>query len=265
VKSEKIYRFKERGLMKKVFLGLVVSLSLFLSGCFILQDSEEVSEIYLQTQLMNTRTVIRNANVGVKVDLFTEFFGGRFERTAGNSQGSGVVYASDDTYYYALTNFHVIDGEGYDRVQYSIVPSYVEVQVEAVVMAYDETFDLAIIRFEKGNLELDIIDIFNRLEKPLTRGEMVLAVGNPSSVNSIVTYGEFINHVTINDVNFNVLLHSALIYPGNSGGALTDVNGNLVGINTWRSQDSDERNLSVPLNQIHNFLSSNNLYFGLNE
>lgn len=250
--------------MKKLFLGLTVSLVFLLSGCFVLRDTEEVSDIYFQTQLMNTRTLIRNANVGVKVDLFTEFFGGRFERTAGNSQGSGVVYASDETYYYALTNFHVIDSEGYDRAEFSVVPSYSEIPIEATVMAYDESYDLAVIRFEKSDLELDIIDIFNRLDAPLERGELVLAVGNPSSVNSIVTYGEYINDVTINDVEFEVILHSALIYPGNSGGALTDIEGHLVGINTWRSQEGDERNLSVPLSEIHAFLADNQLYFGSN-
>lgn len=251
--------------MKKLFLVFTLSLTFILSGCFVLRDAEEVSDIYFQTQLMSTRTVIRNANVGVKVDLFTEFFGGRFERTAGNSQGSGVIYASDETYYYALTNFHVVDAEGFDRAEYSVIPSYSETEINATVMALDASFDLAVIRFEKGDLELDIIDIFTRLDVPLDRGELVLAVGNPSSVNSIVTYGEYLNDVTINEVDFEVILHSALIYPGNSGGALTDIEGNLVGINTWKSQEGDERNLSVPLDEIHTFLALNQLYFGASE
>lgn len=252
--------------MKKTgFLIVMLLMTVTLSGCFVMQDADEVSDVYLQTQLMSSRNHLRASNVGVEVDLFTELFGGRFERTAGNSQGSGVIYAEDDTYYYALTNFHVIDPGDFDRAEYKVVPSYSEVEIPAEVMAFDETFDLAVIRFEKGELNLEIMDIYNRYNDDLEPYEMVLAVGNPSAVNSIVTYGEYIDMVDIADVEFEVILHSALIYPGNSGGALADLNGNLIGLNTWRSQGSDERNLSVPLSEIHTFLLMEGLYFGSDE
>ena len=249
--------------MKKLSVLIVlITMTVTLSGCFMTSGSDELGEVYLQTQLMSSRSHLRASNVGVEVDLFTQLFGGRFERTAGNSQGSGVIYAEDDTYYYALTNFHVIDPGEFDRVEYRVVPSYVDTEIDAEVLAFDETFDLAVLRFEKGDLDLEIIDIYARYNDDLEPYEMVLAVGNPAAVNSIVTYGEYLDMVDIADVEFEVILHSALIYPGNSGGALADLDGNLIGLNTWRSQGSDERNLSVPLSQIHTFLLMEGLYFG---
>ena len=252
--------------MRKIaFLLITLFMTATLSGCFVMQDADEIGEVYLQTQLMTTRSHLRASNVGVEVDLFTQLFGGRFERTAGNSQGSGVIYAEDDTYYYALTNFHVIDPQDFDRVEYRVIPSYVDTEIDAEVIAFDETFDLAVLRFEKGTLDLEIMDIYERYNTEFEPYEMVLAVGNPASVNSIVTYGEYLDMVEIADVSFDVILHSALIYPGNSGGALADLNGNLIGLNTWRSQGSDERNLSIPLDEIHTFLLLEELYFGSDE
>jgi S1-C subfamily serine protease len=57
-----------------------------------------------------------------------------------------------------------------------------------------------------------------------------------------------------------VIYHSALIYSGNSGGALVDQNGLLVGMNTWSAFDSDVENYAIPLTIIHAFLEAN---FGL--
>ena len=252
--------------MKKLkLLSITLLMLTTLSGCFVLQDEADVAPMTLQTELMTTRSHLRASNVGVEVDLFTELFGGRFERTAGNSQGSGVIYAEDDRYYYALTNYHVINPSDFDRVEYRVVPSYLEVEIDAEVIAVSEAYDLAVLRFLKPEEPLDVIDIFNRLDHPLEAYEMVLAVGNPSAVNSIVTYGEFIDHVEIADVTFDVILHSALIYPGNSGGALADTQGNLIGLNTWRSSGSDERNLSIPLEDIHTFLLMEEVMFGSDE
>lgn len=250
---------------KRVALFLTLLILLPLSGCFVMQDSEEVADLLMQDQLMMSRTYLRASNVGVEVDLFTEVLGGRFERTSGNAQGSGVVYARDDLYYYALTNYHVVDDAGFDRVEYTVLPSYTTDTVQAELLAYDDAIDIAVLRFLRDGITLDTIDIFARYNDDLDPREMVLAVGNPSAVNSIVTYGLFIEMVDIADVPFEVILHSALIFPGNSGGALADLDGHLIGLNTWRSQGSDEMNLSIPLSEIHAFLSKEDLYIGVDE
>ena len=252
--------------MKKTLITLVFfgCISL-LSGCTFIEDiiesqntietseSKVLTASELQAQMMDTRTLIRAANVGVSVDQY-RVVAGRFERMAGTNRGSAVVFHEDEEHYYALTNFHVIDPRDFNRVDVTVVPTYVDVTVLATVLETDEALDLAILRFPKGDLDLPLIPLTEREFQPPISGEMVFAVGNPSAVSSTVSFGEYIRMSRIDEVDFAVLLHSALIFPGNSGGALTDIHGNLLGINTWASATTNERNLAIPLREVLRFL-----------
>jgi len=239
-------------LIKKIalFTGLAVMI-LALSGCSFVENFTFQGEDYaLESSMIESRTLLRRANVGVNVEYKRN--GTFFDHTS-ESQGSGVIFLKDDTYYYALTNFHVVDPGDSDEVLVRVIPSMVEEEISAVVMASDDTRDLALLRFEIGDYELGVIEIVENIE--INRDELVLAVGNPSAVNSIVTFGQYLGMVDTDDVAFQVIYHSALIYPGNSGGALTDVEGRLIGINTWGVVGEDERSLAVPLEEILAFLS----------
>ena len=239
-------------LIKKIalFTGLAVMI-LALSGCSFVENFTFQGEDYaLESSMIESRTLLRRANVGVNVEYKQN--GTFFDHTS-ESQGSGVIFLKDDTYYYALTNFHVVDPGDSDEVLVRVIPSMVEEEISAVVMASDDTRDLALLRFEIGDYELGVIEIVENIE--INRDELVLAVGNPSAVNSIVTFGQYLGMVDTDDVAFQVIYHSALIYPGNSGGALTDVEGRLIGINTWGVVGEDERSLAVPLEEILAFLS----------
>jgi S1-C subfamily serine protease len=239
-------------LIKKIslFTGLAVMI-LALSGCSFVENFTFQGEDYaLESSMIESRTLLRRANVGVNVEYKQN--GTFFDHTR-ESQGSGVIFLKDDTYYYALTNFHVVDPGDSDEVLVRVIPSMVEEEISAVVMASDDTRDLALLRFEIGDYELGVIEIVENIE--INRDELVLAVGNPSAVNSIVTFGQYLGMVDTDDVAFQVIYHSALIYPGNSGGALTDVEGRLIGINTWGVVGEDERSLAVPLEEILAFLS----------
>lgn len=237
----------------KIFSLIII---LILTACHPTEETHHVS----QDVLMASRTLVRDSNVGVRVDLFTQVFGGFFERQAGNSQGSGVIFFVDDTYYYVLTNFHVVNPRDFDRATYRLSPSFDSDPINAELYVFDEGKDLAVLRFEKTGLEVTVMNIKERLDQELEAGELLLAVGNPSAINSIVTYGEYIDHITIREVDFPVILHSALIFPGNSGGALTDIHGHLVGINTWRFHTGDDLNLAIPLSTIETFLIRHDLW-----
>ncbi|MCK7488389.1 MAG: serine protease [Bacillus subtilis] len=63
----------------------------------------------------------------------------------------------------------------------------------------------------------------------------------------------------IENVDFKVIYHTATIHEGSSGGALLDVDGNLLGINTWGSQNSDEDSFAVPVHIIYMFLVNHDL------
>jgi len=241
--------------MKRFFL--IALLFFTLIGCETQVDPRDT--FINQDALMNARTLVRETNVGVRVDLFTQVFGGFFERSAGNAQGSGVIFFEDDDHYYVLTNFHVVNPRDFDRASYQLSVASGDT-AEADLYVYDEAMDLAVLKFPKLDLDLKVMDLSHRYGIPLTPGEFLLAVGNPSAINSIVTYGEFMNLMTIQAVEFSVILHNALIFPGNSGGALTDINGRLVGINTWRFESGEDRNLAIPLDIIKLFLESHDLW-----
>jgi S1-C subfamily serine protease len=124
-------------------------------------------------------------------------------------------------------------------------------------MQTESDFDLALFKvgltaFKSGTVEP--VDTEERVNKVPIYGEMVLACGNPEKTTFNVTFGEYEGKASLEGVDYRVLKHSAIIYYGNSGGALTDVNGDLLGINTWGTDQSMDMGFAIGLTQIHEFL-----------
>ncbi len=181
------------------------------------------------------------------------------EFLVGSSSGSGFVFLEDETFYYALTNFHVINPEG-NLARYEIMTFSDEDFSTAEVIAYDEVYDLAVVKFLKNDREdVTLLDIFERLYFQFTPGELVFAVGNPGTITNNVTFGEFKNMQSLEDVEFKVIYHDATIARGSSGGALVDIDGNLLGVNTWGLQNSDEYSFAVPNYIVYTFLINNGI------
>ncbi len=240
--------------MKKVGLLFMFVLTLFtLSACAMPWQVEEVD---MQTKLMDARKTGRDASIGIKVRLSNRTI---ISSGEANSYGSGVVFFVSDEYYYALTNDHVVDDKGY-RYKHYMIHTKEGNEIEAEVLHMDPHYDLALLRFEIGDIKLTPINIDARLNEALFRGEMLLAIGYPSEVPGVVTYGEYLGMSLTDKVDFRVISHSALIFPGNSGGALIDLEGNLVGINTWSSARTEERYMAIPLTEIHNFIEESGYF-----
>ncbi|MEJ8800948.1 Do family serine endopeptidase [Pontibacter sp. H249] len=163
-------------------------------------------------------------------EFFGDGFGQRVPRGPQVGSGSGVIIASDG---YIITNNHVIA----DASKIEVVMDDKR-KFEATLVGTDPTTDIALL---KVNAEkLPTIRYGNSDE--LQVGEWVLAVGNPMNLTSTVTAGI----VSAKGRNINILRTSqnkdlsiesfiqtdAAVNPGNSGGALVNLNGDLVGINT---------------------------------
>ena len=140
--------------------------------------------------------------------------------------GSGVIISPDG---YIITNNHVIKGARELQITLNNKESY-----NAEVVGVDESTDIALLKIDKEDLAyLAFADSDN-----LRVGEWVLAVGNPFNLTSTVTAGIVSAKARdINIMNNNKRIESfiqtdAAVNPGNSGGALVDARGNLVGINT---------------------------------
>ncbi len=161
-------------------------------------------------------------------DLFREYFGDRnnggqnFSRGA----GSGVVISSDG---FIVTNNHVIDDASEIEVVLNDNRSY-----EAKVVGVDGSTDLAVIKIEEDHL----VPIKYGSSEGIQIGEWVLAIGNPFEFRSTVTAGivsaksRNIQILESRDRIESFIQTDAAVNPGNSGGALVNLNGELIGINT---------------------------------
>lgn len=210
--------------------------------------------------LMKARELARNSNIAIDTQYSSPAFGGWISRNEGTALGSGVVFYETDDTYYALTNHHVITNVLNGKVcttKYTVTDIH-GVEYTGRVLKQDASQDIAIVSFKKvENSVLRVIDYRARLGQNMIPNEFVLAVGNPSGVKNIVTYGQMISYaeITADSGKHTALYHNALINPGNSGGALVDLDGNLLGLNTWGSQDSDEENFAIPLSIIYAFVT----------
>ena len=158
-------------------------------------------------------------------------FGRRTSRVepnvAASTTGSGVIV--DPTGLIA-TNNHVIRGAERIRVLLGDKREY-----DAEVLGVDESTDLALLRIRPAG-ELAALRFGN--SDSLRVGEWVLAVGNPFSLNSTVTAGivsakgRSIDVLEASDRIESFIQSDAAVNPGNSGGALVNTRGELVGINT---------------------------------
>lgn len=162
-------------------------------------------------------------------DFFKGFFGDNFNLGGlglKEGSGSGVIITDDG---YIITNNHVIDFA--DEIEVTLADNR---KFEATLIGTDKYTDLAVLKIEGTGLP--ILEPGN--SDDILIGEWVMAVGNPLNLTSTVTAGI----VSAKGRNINLLEDrssieafiqtDAAVNPGNSGGALVDLEGKLVGINT---------------------------------
>ncbi len=176
-----------------------------------------------------------------------QFFDDFWGRSNEVSSGSGVVISSDG---YVVTNNHVIEDGNVLEVTLDGQRS-----LEAKVIGTDPSTDLALIKVDAvGMPHLKFAD-----SDGAEIGEWVLAVGNPFNLNSTVTAGIIsakARNINILDDQYSIesfIQTDAAVNPGNSGGALVDTNGDLIGINTaiiTRSGRYEGYSFAVPSNLV---------------
>ena len=168
-------------------------------------------------------------------DFFSDPFGGFFGRGQGqgNSRkrqvqtpkraaaGSGVIISADG---YIVTNNHVVDGA--DELTVTLNENSKE--YSARIIGADKTTDLALIKIDAKNLPAIVIANSDDVKV----GEWVLAVGNPLGLNNTVTAGIVSAKARSMGSGVSSMIQTdAAINQGNSGGALVNTNGALIGIN----------------------------------
>jgi serine protease Do len=167
-------------------------------------------------------------------DFFGQFFGNQGRGPRGqrqtprmprqNALGSGVVVTTDG---YILTNNHVVDGADDVNVDFTDGQS-----LSAKIVGTDKASDLALLKVSGSNLKAIAIGNSDGVRV----GDVVLAVGNPLNVGQTVTMGIISakgRSTGVGDGSYEDFLQTdAPINHGNSGGALVNMKGELVGINS---------------------------------
>ena len=166
--------------------------------------------------------------VSQRRDPFSGFFGGAFGQFYGPKQGtgSGVIISENG---YIVTNNHVV--EFADDVQVTLSDNR---KYDAKVIGTYPKADLAVLKIDATDLP---VMEYGDPDKAKV-GEWVLAVGNPLNLTSTVTAGIIsakgrdINIIPGQDAIESFIQTDAAVNPGNSGGALVDTDGKLIGINS---------------------------------
>lgn len=219
----------------------------------------DASESSVNSVVHITTKVVRTS---FQRDPFFEFFygpgaGGREYEQHGSGSGSGVIVTEDG---YIVTNNHVIESASEIEVILNDNRKYT-----ATVVGTDPSTDIAVLKIEENDLRA--LPLGNSDE--LNIGEWVLAVGNPFNLTSTVTAGI----VSAKARNINLLSDrgrqdivpiesfiqtDAAVNPGNSGGALVNTNGELVGINTAIASQTGSYSgysFAVPVNLVQKVMS----------
>ncbi|MFC6276965.1 Do family serine endopeptidase [Psittacicella hinzii] len=156
--------------------------------------------------------------------LGDQFSGGQPREQNVRQMGSGVIIDSKNGY--IVTNYHVVSGAKSIKVK-----TYDNRTYNAKVIGTDPDTDLAVLKVENfNNLQQINIGDSNSAEV----GDFVVAIGNPFGIGLTATSGivSALNRSTSLNFYDNYIQTDASINSGNSGGALVDLNGNLIGINS---------------------------------
>lgn len=203
---------------------------------FLSRLSRSLSEIaeVASPSVVNVSTV---TTVNIEETPFGEFFndpffrkffgdrdhpapGGKFKSAA---LGSGVIVSRDG---YILTNLHVVQNA--DEIKVTLNDKR---EFRGKVIGTDPQTDIAVIRIEAKDLPAA------RMGKSsaLRTGDVVIAIGNPFGLNQTITMGivSAIGRADLGITDYEDFIQTdAAVNPGNSGGALVNINGELIGINT---------------------------------
>jgi len=186
-------------------------------------DFTEAAERTIHT-VVHVKNVSRRTVSNPILEYFYGYKGGQSQEQVGT--GSGVIISEDG---YIVTNNHVIKGASEIEITLNNKKTY-----QAKLIGTDSKMDIALLKID-ANEKLPYTAFAN--SDSVKVGEWVLAVGNPYNLTSTVTAG--IVSAKARDLNTSgmqsFIQTDAAVNPGNSGGALVNTRGELIGINTMIS------------------------------
>ncbi len=202
-------------------------------GIYITDVSDIVENVMPSIVAITSKTLISTGNYGPWFE-----WNNQSQYTEG--AGSGIVISKSDDKLYILTNNHVVEGSSELIVQFIN-----EKSVDATIVGTSERKDLAVISIPLSDLDDDTIDSIKIAtigsSDELKVGNGIIAIGNALGYGQSVTTGvvsALNREVSIDDYTYEMIQIDAAINGGNSGGALLNSKGEVVGINSAKYSSS---------------------------
>lgn len=220
--------------------------------------SGPVANTISNTDYSNTSIAVANkvlpSIVGISINYTVNaMFGGSSTATA---SGSGIIISEDG---YILTNNHVINSSSNNNSYYQITEANTlkvtlyndKTEYDAKVIGSDSQTDLAVIKIEKTGLTAAELGDSDAVQV----GEFAMAIGNPLGLQSSISCGIISakdREVADSDsrTTYHVIQTDAAINSGNSGGALVNADGKVIGINTLKLSGTGIEGIgfAIPIN-----------------
>ena len=241
-------------------LGSAIGNSLFGKGSTTIYEGQRESSVIdvakVDTGKLMTPAEVYAANVnstvGITTSVTTNFWG--FQTTSAAS-GSGFILTGDG---YVLTNYHVIESSNSISVTLYDGKSY-----DAVLIGYDESSDIAVLKIDAEGLTPVVLGDSDNLNV----GDSVVAIGNPlGELTFSLTSGAVSalnREITLsNSVTMNLIQTDCAVNSGNSGGALFNLYGEVIGITNAKYSGSgsgasiDNIGFAIPINHVRGIVES---------
>ncbi|MBQ6323406.1 MAG: trypsin-like peptidase domain-containing protein [Bacilli bacterium] len=226
-------------------------------GIYITDVSEVVEEVMPSIVAITSKTLVSSGNFG-------PFFGGESQYSEG--AGSGIIISKNDTELLILTNNHVVADAEELSVQFVN-----EKSVDATIKGTSERRDVAVIAVKLKDLNNETIEAIKIAtlgdSSELKVGNGIIAIGNALGYGQSVTTGvvSAVNRsITVDNATNKMIQIDAAINGGNSGGALLNSKGEVVGINsvkysspgTSTSASIEGMGFAIPISDIKELITS---------
>lgn len=192
-----------------------------------------------------------NSTVGITTSINTNYFG---YKTTAAASGSGFIITSNG---YIVTNYHVIEDASEIKVT-----TYDNESYEAELVGYDESNDIAVLKIDETGLTPVVLGDSEQMNV----GDSVVAIGNPlGELTFSLTTGSVsaLNRkITINNTAMNLIQTDCAINSGNSGGALFNSYGEVIGITNAKysggssSASIDNIGFAIPIDSVRGIITS---------
>ena len=229
-------------------------------------DSEATDTSSDGSYLPNVKEIAQNAMPSIvaitnQSKETIQFWGQEYEQDS-ESTGSGIIVGKGDTELLIATNNHVVQNADQLTVLFSAdTENDEDKMVTALVKGTDSSLDLAVVAVKLDDIPQDVMDQIKVIEigdsDEVNVGDWSIAIGNALGYGQSVTFGiisaldrEVILSTDNGEITQNMIQTDAAINFGNSGGALLDENGRLIGINSAKASSTGVEGMgyAIPIN-----------------